>query len=775
VKKQNSLFYSAFVIATLGMAMPAGADDDSSTNSDTKVSTDDDSGTNSDTKVLDNVMMVIGDPANIEDMPGSAQVITKEEIRQQAYDDVSRVLRKVPGVYVRGEFGFGLFPSISLRGVDTTRSAKVTIMEDGILMAPAPYSAPAAYYVPTVGRMSGLEVLKGSSQIKYGPHITGGVINYLSTPIPFKKTAYLKSLMGSFGELRTHAYAGNTVDTEVGQFGFLAEGYFRQSQGFKTIDETADFRAGDDTGFAKTDGMIKLSWEPDSTIYQRLEFKYGRNELDANETYLGLSEADFKANPLRRYSASRFDNITTKQNNNYLRYAVSPTDNLDIISTLYSTDFKRNWYKLKDLRNVNGNTIGLSAALAGAQNGEGLDCLKGNLACTLRVRANNREYKARGVESVAYYRYGSEIQHELAVGVRYHEDQIRRFQWDDDYTQVANGTISGMIPGTPGGAGDRLQQTDALALFVQDTIKVGSWTVTPGLRYETLNQTSEEPKGALQGVSGAGRDGKNNFDMTAGGMGVAYRFNDMWTGFGGVHTGFSPPSPRGTRNGLNPETSTAYEAGARYTNTRQALAAEATAFYTDFQDLIVIDNIGGVGSGIDENFGEVIAYGLEFAAQYDAGTANDWQLRNPWYINLTYTNAEQQNEARSTDPESIFSFGRKGNKVPYIPELQLNLGTGVESNRWGAFISGNYVGATYTSASNVDNQLNGNGDPDARFGKTDSYFVTDLSAFYRATDTVKVFGGVQNLFDEEYIVSRQPHGPRPGLPQFLYAGIEIEM
>ena len=755
MKKNNGSLRSALVIAALGMAMPAGA-------------TDNDSSTDLNAKMLDKVM-IIGNPANIEDMPGSAQVVTKEDIRQQNYDDVNRVLSKVPGVYVREEDGFGLFPNISLRGVDTTRSAKVTIMEDGVLMAPAPYSAPSAYYAPTVGRMSGLEVLKGSSQIKYGPHITGGVINYLSTPMPLRRTAYFKSLMGSFGELRTHVYAGNSVDTNAGQFGFLIEGYGRKSDGFKTIDEKADFRDGDDTGFTKKEGMIKLSWEPDTAIYQRLEFKYGRNRLDANETYLGLSEADFKADPRRRYSASRFDNMNTVQSNSYLRYSVSPTDNLDIFTTLYSTDFKRNWYKLKELRNVNGNKIGLSAALAGAQNSEGLDCLKGDTECTLRVRANNREYNAEGIESVSYYRFGSKsVQHEVSAGVRVHQDEVRRFQRDDDFSQATNGTISNRIPGTPGGAGDRLQQTKAVALFVQDSINVGRWTLTPGIRYEMLDQTYESPKGTQRG--------DNQMNLTAGGLGVAYQFDDSWIGFGGVHRGFSPPGPKGatTRN-LKEETSTAFEAGARYTSRSRALAAEAVAFYTDFRNLIVVDNVGGAGSGDDENFGEATAYGLEVAAQYDAGVASSWKLRNPWYINLTYTNAEQQNDAQSTDAESIFSFGRKGNKVPYIPELQLSLGTGVESKYWGAFISGNYVSDTYTSANNVANQVNGRGDPDARFGKTDNYFVTDVSAFYRFSKTVKVFGGVQNFLDRKYIVSRQPHGPRPGMPRFFYAGIELTM
>ncbi|NOZ53197.1 MAG: TonB-dependent receptor [Gammaproteobacteria bacterium] len=713
--------------------------------------------------------MVIGNPANVEQMPGSAHVITKADIRQQSYDDINRVLRKVPGVNVREEDGFGLFPNISLRGVDTTRSAKVTIMEDGVLMAPAPYSAPSAYYSPTVGRMSGLEVLKGSSQIKYGPHITGGVINYLSTPIPLKEAVYLKMQLGNFNEQRTHAYIGNTVDTVAGQVGFLVEGYFRQNQGFKTIDETADFQTGDDTGFIKSEPMIKLSWEPDSDIYQRLELKWGATKLDANETYLGLSEADFKTEPSRRYTASRFDNIDSEQTRSHLRYTVGPTDNLDVITTLYNTSFERNWYKLKDLRNVNGNTIGLSAALAGAQNSEGLDCLKGDLACTLRIRANNREYYANGIETVAYYRFGSDsVQHEVSTGIRYHQDQVRRFQWDDDYTQEANGTISGVTPGTPGDAGDRLQKTKALALFVQDTIETGPWSITPGIRFEKLDQHYETPKGTTIG--------DNKMNMTAGGLGIAYQFNESWTGFGGIHRGFSPPSPNGavTKN-LKEESNIAIEAGLRYSNANQALAADATFFYTQFKDLLVIDNIGGVGNGVDGNFGEVDSYGLEFSSQFDAGIANQWTLRNPWFLTLTYTNAEQQNDARSDDAESIFSFGKKGNKLPYIPEWVINLGTGIESKHAGAFIAANYVDDAFTSADNTSEQINGNGDPDARFGKSDNYFITDISAFYKVTEKVKVFGGVQNLLNEEYIVSRQPHGPRPGLPRFAYVGLEMTL
>ncbi len=754
MNKRNYLYHSVFTITALGMGIPVVTADDKPT-----VDTND--------RILENVM-VIGRPENIETMTGSAQFIDKEEIRQQSYDDVNRILRKVAGVYVREEDGFGLFPNISMRGVDTSRSAKVTIMEDGVLMAPAPYSSPSAYYSPTMGRMSGLEILKGSSQIKYGPHITGGVINYLSTPVPLEETYYLKSLIGSFGERRTHAYAGNSFDTDLGTFGVLVEVYDRKSDGFKEIDETPDFRDGKNTGFTKFEPMIKLSWEPNTGLYQRLEFKYGRTDLDANETYLGLSEADFEATPLRRYAATRFDNVNTEQNRSHLRYTISPTDNLDITTTAYISNFKRNWYRLSSLGDVNGNNIGLSAALANAQNGQGLDCLRGDASCRLRVRANNREYNAKGIETITQYRFGSQkIQHEITAGIRLHRDQVRRFQWQDSYIQEDNGTISRFIAGVPGDAGDRLQTTDAIAVFLQDTITAGSWTFIPGIRFERLDQRYESPKDILRGTI------KNN--LVAGGLGVSYKFNDSVTAFGGIHRGFSPPSPKGAVSGLQEEISTSVEAGMRYASPDKALTSEMALFYSDFNDLIVIDNIGGAGAGDDENFGEARAYGLELAIQYDPGVAGDWALRNPWYINLTYTNAVQQNDAVSLDADSIFSFGRKGNKIPYIPELQFSFGTGLESENWGAFISANYVGESFSSANNVTTQVNGNGDPDIRFGIIESYFMTDFSAYYRLSEAVKLIGGVQNLLDKKFFVSRQPHGPRPSMPRFIYAGIEISL
>lgn len=715
---------------------------------------------------------VIGRRADVAGIPGSAHYIDQEEIRGLSYDDINRALQSVPGVYARGEDGYGLFPNLSLRGVDTSRSAKVTLMEDGILAAPAPYAAPSAYYSPTTGRMSGLEVLKGTSQVKYGPHITGGVINYLSTPIPESRQVFLRTQYGADDDVRAQAIAGDTVDTGSGRFGYVVEGYARYTDGFKRIDAAPGIDDRGETGFHNIEPMIKLAWEPASALFQRFEAKYGYTDKSADETYLGLSTADFREDPERRYSASRFDNIDTEQHRSYVRHFISLTDRLDVVTTAYYNSFARDWYKLNDIRSAAGGlaaNLDLSAALAGAVGGTGLDCLRGELACGLRVRSNNREYYSWGIQSEAALRieWGAAT-HEFSAGVRYHDDEEDRYQHDDVYAQLADGSIGGVSRGLPGSQDNREGETGAVALFLRDDIEIGDWRITPGARYEHLDLENRDfrPGGAMEDAT---------LSMWGGGIGIAYQLNDAWQGFGGVHFGFSPPSPGGAVDGLEEETSTGYELGLRYAGEDGAATAEAVAFYTAFDDLIVVSNIGGTGTGTDENFGEVDSYGLEFSGQLDLGRLNDWSFDNPWFVAFTWTHAEQGNDALSLDPESIFSFGAEGNEVPYIPEYQLTIGASLDFERWGGEFSATFVDETFGSANNSSAELNGLGLPDARFGKTDSYEVVDLSVYAQPWQKFKLFAGVHNLFGEEYIASRQPHGPRPGLPRSWFAGVEVEL
>ena len=119
-------------------------------------------------EILTERVEVVGSAVSARSIPGAAHYLGPQELEAFGDSDLHRILRKIPGLNVQEEDGYGLRLNIGLRGTGVERSSKITLMEDGVLIAPAPYSAPAAYYSPSAGRMEAIEVRKGSAAIKQG-------------------------------------------------------------------------------------------------------------------------------------------------------------------------------------------------------------------------------------------------------------------------------------------------------------------------------------------------------------------------------------------------------------------------------------------------------------------------------------------------------------------------------------------------------------------------------------------------------------------------------
>jgi Fe(3+) dicitrate transport protein len=296
-----------------------------------------------------------GGEQGLKNLPGSAYYISPKELQKFNYTDINRVLKSIPGVNLQEEDGFGLRPNIGLRGAGVERSTKITVMEDGVLSAPAPYSASAAYYFPTVGRMQAVEILKGSSQIKYGPYTTGGAINLISTQLPTQFMAKVSAFGGSYFGRNLHAYVGNNH----GQIAYSVEAFHYGSDGFKTLENGAS------TGFNKYDYLAKLRFSTKKTarIQQSITFKVGVNNEVSNDTYLGLSLEDFNANPYSRYAASQKDQMTVQQTQLSATHTIKAAKWLDITTVIYRNDFSRNWYKLDAVKDSAGVKKGIADIL----------------------------------------------------------------------------------------------------------------------------------------------------------------------------------------------------------------------------------------------------------------------------------------------------------------------------------------------------------------------------------------------------------------------------
>jgi Fe(3+) dicitrate transport protein len=695
---------------------------------------------------------VVGDASLVEKIPGSAYIIDRREMEKLkvATDDIHQMLRQVPGLNIQEEEGYGLRPNIGMRGTGTDRNSKITMMEDGVLIAPAPYSSPAAYYSPTAGRMESLEVRKGSSQIKYGPITTGGVLNYVSTSIP--STFQLRSTLTGGGD-NTRKITADVGDS-YRNFGWLLETFQFRNDGFKQLD------GGGDTGVDLADYLAKVRFNttPKETMYQEVEIKLGRTEQTGDETYLGLTDADFGVTPLRRYAASQVDVLDATHKQYQVRHLLARRT-WDLTTLAYRNDFHRAWYKLES---VLGS--GLSGVLRAPElNADRMAVLAGGDSApnALTLRNNNRTYYGAGVQSVLGLSVSSgQVGHQVEVGVRYHQDEEDRFQQDDGY-QMLGGRMILTRPGAPGSQANQVVGAKAVAGFVSDTISWGRWSASPGLRYESIDLDQTTYARTDPDRTGATTVTATEVDAFIPGLGLSYAARSGFIVLGGVHKGFAPPGP-GAAEGTEVENSVNYELGTRVQ--RGNLRTEVIGFFNDYGNLLGRDTLasGGTGEGQLFNGGKARVYGLEASARWDAGKAMGLASDVPIRLAYTFTRAEFRNSFQS----QFAPWGnvQVGDELPYVPRHQLYAGIEAGHQSWRARLEGFYVGRMRTLA--------GQGAYVAT-DSTDSYVVVNVSGEYALTEGARLFASVQNVTDNVYIVSRHPAGVRPGLPRLVQAGLKI--
>ncbi|MEM6509872.1 MAG: TonB-dependent receptor plug domain-containing protein, partial [Pseudomonadota bacterium] len=407
---------------------------------------------------------VIGSASAINDIPGSATFIDEQELEKFEYTDISRVLSAVPGVYVQEEDGYGLRPNIGMRGTGTGRNDKISVMEDGVLVAPAPYSAPSAYYFPTMGRMESIEVLKGAASVKYGPRTTGGVLNLVSRSLPTEGSkGLLNAELGSDGFYKGHAYFGKKKNNAAG----LVEVFTYGADGFKDLPVGSD-----NTGFEKNDFLLKFGFDFGDNEAHSLEMKLKYSDERSDETYMGLTDADYQANPYRRYAASQNDEMNTQHNAYQINYAYRFGKGYELLATAYLNDFHRNWYKASK---VSSSYLEQYSEFEANPTSEGIE--------GVGVKANNRDYQAKGLQTEFHIPAGN---HYITVGARYHEDEMDRFQWEDKYTLNQDLSMTLTEKGVPGSNSNRLDSAEATTLFIQDEWSLDALVISAGLRYEDI-------------------------------------------------------------------------------------------------------------------------------------------------------------------------------------------------------------------------------------------------------------------------------------------------
>lgn len=710
-------------------------------------------------------VVIVGDRAKY--IAGSGQYINTLKIEKLNQPNVNNVLRIVPGVNVRDEEGFGLRPNIGLRGTPVNRSAKITLMEDGILIAPAPYADPSAYYFPTFSRMQGIEVLKGSSQIKYGPYTIGGAINLLSTGIPNTFKGFAQVGYGSFGTNQQRIWVGDSRKN----IDYVFEINRMASSGFKVLQN------GENTGFDRRDVMGKIRWhtDEDAKIPQSVMLKMVASVEEGNETYLGLTYEDFQTNRLSRYAATQKDILDMNHNHLSLTHTISPVEGLKFHTTAYYSFTYRDWARVNSIAGQSLNNILQNpASLANAY-----QVMTGNANGAIDYQSAERNFFSKGIQTNAQYLFvKNDWTHKIQFGIRYHLDQADRFATRSTYN-MTNGTMILSAAGIKGNQENQIRNGQSLATFLNYDISFKRLKVSPGVRYENIHFNFQNYGTADNARLGTVlRSAENQLTVILPGIGLHYWLNENMNLLGGVHKGFSPPgmpSVTATSGQAKMETSVNYELG--YHFEKNGYTAQVVGFYNNYSNILGSDNMSGGGAGTGDMFnaGNANIQGIEISFEGNLLSNKNNPSGISFPVSLAYTFTDARFQETFINEGGDWGIGRinQGDRIPFITPHLLTANVGMSNQKFDITLSSRFTGITRVKP--------GAGSPIiptdlvkyADVNALAEFLIIDLSTNYDVTKSLTAFATINNLTNSKAIVANLPQGYRPNMPLSFNTGLKI--
>lgn len=684
----------------------------------------------------------------ISKIPGSATVLNSREIRLTAPLTSNEVLRKVTGVNVVDEEGAGLRLNISIRGLDPDRSRNVLMLEDGVPIALGPYGEPEMYFTPSIDKMSGIEILKGSGQILYGPQTTGGIVNFFTADPPSQEITRIKISGAKGGFFSGFGTYGNTI----GKTAFLVSYLHKRADNLGP------------TQFRLNDLSAKIRFELNAK--STLGVKLGYYDEESNSTYLGLTQTMYNKGNQDFARMSPYDNLPIKRLSASATHQLEFNNNISLKTTAFAYTTTRDWQRQDfSFSPTAANQTGVIWGDPAVSNGA---------VYMLNSTGNrNRQFEVAGVEprlSVKHNLFS--IKNMLETGARYLYEKA-----DEQFIIGSNANTAEGI------TRDKEVRTGyAFSAYIQNRFDLNKkLSLTTGLRLENFDYEREILRGRyrINGVNNVIRDtsilAKDNTMALIPGAGISYSANDQVNIFAGVHKGFAPPrikdaiTATGIPYNLDAELSTNYELGTRI-KLKDYFNAELTGFILDFKNQIIpVSNSSGNSnaSGV-VNGGQTLHKGIEAGFQIDFGKLSGLRNSYTFESSITVQNSEYSNDRFI--PVNGTMVNVKGNKLPYSTNLMIWNALGMNlQNGFGFRVSANYIGSQFTDEINSEiPSANG------RTGKISSRYIVDANAYYRIPKTNASLNlSVKNLTDQRYISTRRPEGIRVGLPRLVTAGFEI--
>lgn len=656
---------------------------------------------------------------------GARSIVDRKKMDESAVTSIRDALKQVPGVQVQDSNGTGgsdVSLNLGVRGLTSRLSPRSTVLMDGVPLSFAPYGQPQLSMAPvSMGNIESIDVVRGAGTVRFGPQNVGGIINFNTRAIPEK----LSGSVGLTTEFATgtdqlkyspNLFVGGTMQNGLG-LALLYSG--TKGNGYREANNDIDI----------DDVMLKSSYQfnDQDALAVNLHHYEGRGEMPEGLTTADYAKNPYQSNQFRNYFAGRRSDVSVKYSHK------DELNNFEVLG--YYVDSFR--------------TSDLESAIEGTANS--------------RISNSPRDYKYFGIEPRYSRAYSlGNMNNEVTVGYRYLQEDSSEFSGRTTPYNTATGIPGERLANTISEGG-----TKAHALYIDNRFGLGAFTITPGVRFESI-KTHNDYSAYQSGKFINTVHPKIKSDEFLPSLALQYNFNDQWNIFANAAVSFGPQQYNQlakvdagqavtTLDGLHPEKSNNYEIGTKYLG--NGLNAELTVFYLDFDKELILERPDKIGTGIWTNLGATSHKGIELGLNYDFGHLYDMLEGLKVYSNYTFTKA-------------VSEAGKfEGKDIPYYSRHVGNLGLGYTFEKWS--VNADMFAQSKQHAPGSGNTYQTVESADGRIGDIPGYSTFAVRTGYDFGEDyygLKIAAGIKNVFDKEYFTrsSDSTGGKYVGQPRTFY-------
>ena len=621
---------------------------------------------------------------------------------------------RLPGLFVSEQKIPSIY-NVNYRGLGNPHESEyVAFFQNSVPLAADMFGYATIYYLPPAQRIDRVEFVRGGSGLLYGPQI-GPTINFVTN--------------------RAHA------DAELGgstEHGFGTDGFYSTFNQLTWGDGTWGLMASYDR--READGpRLNEDYQVDAgyfgIAYQGIEGVRIGFDLDLYQSDSGeagrLTSMEFAAN--RDLVKTPFNRVEIERRIATLSYDHQLGEDATLNARL--------WHSYQDRFSRR------SAAFIDPADEPATTAL------------DQQEFKTLGFDARYARAWGAD--HVLTVGTTaYRTDSPRTRHVSDDIRSNAQLPEDLLY--------DQDRDITYNAVFLENLFRFGNLGLAPAMRYERINydlfENVKQPSLSRDPID---VDQTNNELLF--GLGGMYRLGDVSEIYGNVSESYrpqrfddlaNPSSELAAENAPDISKAMNYELGFR-SSPITGLLLDVSVFRIEFEDKIEQVQVN-VSDVLRVNSGDSRHQGVEFSVEYDFLSRSDSPSHLVGFINGSLLDAEI---TRSVTTSLV------GNTPAFAPEYLFRAGLMYDNDRLKATLTATLVDEQYWQDSNLPR-----GTGDAQIDAViPSYQVLDLSAEYRLNRSWSLFGGINNLLDEDYYSRVRSDGIEPAAERTFYAGFRFEL